>query len=180
MPPLRIAEKLEGVTAYTVYEPPNPPSDRLDRAESLVFIKDGFSWGAALFGPLWFLAKRLWLAALLYVVLTLVVTFGLYAIGFSGRALNWMLMAVALIAGFEAPSVQRWTLERRGWSFIGPVVGRSYGECERRFFDAWLPGEPVIASARPQAPTHGTLAAAAGAPVPSRPRRWGRLLGPKS
>jgi len=29
------------VVAYTVHEPPNPPADRLDRAERLVFIKDG-------------------------------------------------------------------------------------------------------------------------------------------
>ena len=33
---------------FTVHEPPNPPADRVDRAESLVFIKDGFSWAAAL------------------------------------------------------------------------------------------------------------------------------------
>ena len=41
---------------FTVHEPPNPPADRIDRAESLVFIKDGFSWIAALFAPLWLLA----------------------------------------------------------------------------------------------------------------------------
>ena len=27
---------------YTVHEQPNPPADRIDRAEKLVFIKDGF------------------------------------------------------------------------------------------------------------------------------------------
>ena len=44
---------LEGlsVAVYAVYEPPQRPADRLSRAESLVFVKEGFSWPAALFAP---------------------------------------------------------------------------------------------------------------------------------
>ena len=37
------------------------PADRLDRAERLVFVKDGFSWLAACCPPLWLLANGLWL-----------------------------------------------------------------------------------------------------------------------
>ena len=44
---------------FTVHEPPSPPPDRLERAESLVFVKDGFSWTAALFGPVWLLVHQL-------------------------------------------------------------------------------------------------------------------------
>ena len=36
---------------FTVHEPPNPPADRIERADKLVFVKDGFSWMAALFAP---------------------------------------------------------------------------------------------------------------------------------
>ena len=53
---------------FTVHEPPNAPADRVDRAESLLFIKDGFSWGAALFGPLWLLAHRLWWPLIGYII----------------------------------------------------------------------------------------------------------------
>ena len=49
---------------FTVHEPPDPPADRIDRAEKLVFIKDGFSWIAAVFGPLWMIFHRLWWALL--------------------------------------------------------------------------------------------------------------------
>ena len=68
---------------FTVHEPPNPPADRVDRAEGLVFIKDGFAWFAALFAPLWLLMHRLWWALLGYVVLAAVLQlaqkFGLLA-----------------------------------------------------------------------------------------------------
>ena len=52
---------------FTVHEPPNPPADRIERADKLVFVKDGFSWMAALFAPLWMLVHRLWWALLGYV-----------------------------------------------------------------------------------------------------------------
>ena len=45
---------------FTVHEPPDPPADRIDRAERLAFVRDGFSWSAALFTPVWLLAHRLW------------------------------------------------------------------------------------------------------------------------
>ncbi len=53
---------------FTVHEPPNPPADRIERADRLVFVKDGFSWMAALFAPLWMLVHRLWWALLGYIV----------------------------------------------------------------------------------------------------------------
>ena len=54
---------------FTVHEPPDPPADRIDRAEKLVFVKDGFSWAAALFGPLWMIFHRLWWALLGFVLI---------------------------------------------------------------------------------------------------------------
>ena len=52
---------------------------------------------------------------------------------------------------------------------LGAVSGRNLDECERRFFDGWLPSQPVIAPS----------SAADAAP----PRRWpviGSLLGAKA
>ena len=54
---------------YTIHERPDPAADRVDRAEGLVFIKDGFSWAAALFAPLWLIVHRLWWPLLGYVVI---------------------------------------------------------------------------------------------------------------
>ncbi len=44
-----------------------------------------------------------------------------------------------LIVGFEGNGLRSWRLERKGYVYLASVAGRSLEECERRFFDAWLP-----------------------------------------
>jgi hypothetical protein len=53
------------------------------------------------------------------------------------------LFAVHLLIGFEADEIHRLTLEQRGWQMIGSVTGSTPLECERRFFDIWLPANAV-------------------------------------
>jgi hypothetical protein len=140
---------------FTVHEPPDPPADRIDRAERLVFIKDGFSWAAAVFGPLWMLVHRLWWALLGL----LLITGGLQLIGkFTAADQRWLglaAFAVNVLVGFEADTLRRWALERRGWQMLGSVSGRNYAECERRFFEAWLPGQPILTPSPPSRPASG-------------------------
>jgi hypothetical protein len=134
---------------FTVHEPPDPPADRIDRAEKLVFIKDGFSWAAALFGPLWMIVHRLWWALLGFVV----IVGSLQLIGkLAVVDQRWMALAgfaVNLLVGFEADTLRRWALERRGWRMLGAVSGRTFDECERRFFEAWLPAQPILTPSAP-------------------------------
>ncbi|MBX9590099.1 MAG: DUF2628 domain-containing protein [Hyphomonadaceae bacterium] len=138
---------------FTVHEPPHPPADRIDRAESLVFIKDGFSWTAALFSPIWLLMHRLWWPLLGYVVVS-----GLFELARWSAAMGpgWLTLAgvaLHLLIGFEADTLRRWALDRRGWRTLGSVSDRNAAECERRFFQEWLPRQPLIASASgPSAP----------------------------
>jgi hypothetical protein len=133
------------VPTFTVHEPPNPPADRIDRAEVLVFVRDGFSWTAALLAPLWLLARRLWWPLLGYVLIACM-------IGLVGKGLrlgpSWIalgVLALHLLTGLEADALLRLSFDRRGWSMLGTVSGRSREECERRFFDAWLSSQPIIA-----------------------------------
>jgi hypothetical protein len=133
---------------FTVHEPPSPAADRVDRAESLVFIKEGFSWGAALFGPLWLLAHRLWWPLLGYVVVYGAIEAVRLARLIDQRWIGLVLFALNLLLAFEGDSLRRWALDRRGWRLLGAANGRNRAECERRFFDAWLPAQPVL-----QAPT---------------------------
>lgn len=136
--------------AYTVYESPAPAADRVDRAEALVFVKDGFSWAAFLFAPIWMLFHRLWLALLGYAVAVA----GLQVLGWAfGQQSVWMpLVALGfnLILGFEANSLRRWTLERKGWSMVGAATGPNFAAAERTFFDHWLPAQPMITVAQAQ------------------------------
>jgi uncharacterized protein DUF2628 len=129
---------------FTVHEPPNPPADRVDRAESLVFIKDGFSWLAALFAPIWLIAHRLWWPLLGYLLLAGGFDVTKRLAGVDPRWTGLAMLALNLLVGFEADALRRWALERRGWRMLGSVSGRTAAECERRFFDTWLPSQPII------------------------------------
>jgi hypothetical protein len=45
---------------------------------------------------------------------------------------------LALLLGFEAATLRRWTLTRRRWRNVGVVVADDIETAERRFFDAWV------------------------------------------
>ena len=45
---------------------------------------------------------------------------------------------LALLVGFEAATLRRFTLSRRRWSNVGVVVGDDLESAERRFFDTWV------------------------------------------
>ena len=131
---------------YTVHEPPEPPIDRIDRAGSLTFIGDRYSPQATALGPLWLLANRLWHAFALYLAAVAVIAGVIFLAGLNPRWLLLIVGALNLIIGFEAASLKRWALERRGWRTLGAVSGRSIDECERRFLESWLPGERMAAA----------------------------------
>jgi Protein of unknown function (DUF2628) len=159
---------------FTVHEPPRPPADRIDRAASLVFVKDGFSWQAALFAPLWLLLHRLWWPLLGYVIAN-----GVFeAIRWTGLVQpGWVTLAIIalhLLVGFEADTLRRWRFDRGGWRTLGVVSGRNAAECERRFYDEWLPSQPVIAPTAGASSPRGTGLPARKTPV------IGTLLGIRS
>jgi hypothetical protein len=138
------------VPSFAVYEPPNPPADRLDRAVGLVFLKDGFAWSAPLFAPLWMLAHRLWWPLFGYLVaLGLLLEAG----SLSVLRQKWIVLGLAALnvaVGLEAGPLRMWSLARRGWNNLGSVTGKTLAECERRFIEAWLPSQPSIDLGTPQ------------------------------
>jgi hypothetical protein len=153
---------------YTVHEPPNPDSDRADRADALVFVRDGFSLTAYLFAPFWMLANRTWLALAGYVAAACLIVIVISASGADPRWYFYAFTALSFLVGFEADSIQRWTLERRGWHQIGSVNGATQDDCERRFFDSWLKTVPAVATDRltPPGRPGGLSPAATGGTTP--------------
>ena len=53
----------QAMQTFTVHEPPNAPADRVDRAEGLLFIKDGFSGARPCSGRCGLAHRLWWLAA---------------------------------------------------------------------------------------------------------------------
>ena len=106
------------MAVYTVFEPPQrrgraaAQRAAAERAERFVFLRDGFSWGAFLFGPLWLLYRRLWLALIGYLIVFAALEFGLQVVrvGFGVQVLAGVL--IELLVGFEAPKT--WTITPGG------------------------------------------------------------------
>ncbi len=100
-----------------------------------VFLREGFSWGAALFTVLWAAWRGLWVwaAVLLAVELALV---GVQAwIGFDAASWAALLIGYHVVVGFSANDWRRARLARRGHLDAGIVLGRNLVAAEQRFFD---------------------------------------------
>jgi hypothetical protein len=127
------------VTAFSVYEPPKEAPDLFERADSLAFVKEGFSWPALFVPLLWLIYHRMWieLLVLLAVYLGLQWAFGTDP---QGQALaTWASLAIGVLFAFEANDLRTLALERRGYRLAGVASGGDRTEAERAFFTAWLP-----------------------------------------
>jgi hypothetical protein len=134
-------ENAEAIMAvYTVHEPPQKRYDTAGDADRFVFVRDGFSFWAFLLGPLWMLRHRMWLVLIGYVVLVVGLQFGLHRLGVEGAVPAVVGTLVALLVGFEAGTLRRFTLARRRWTNVGVIVGDDREVAEQRFFDAWVMG----------------------------------------
>jgi len=126
------------MSIYTVHEPPLRAGAAAPEPERYVFVRDGFSLWAFLFGPLWMLRHRMWLVFVLYVVISFVLE-GLVAVaGASDAGIGAVGLLISLWVGLEAATLRRFTLRRRGWRDVGVISGEDREAAERRFFDAWL------------------------------------------
>ncbi|WP_045837524.1 DUF2628 domain-containing protein [Hyphomicrobium sp. 99] len=137
------------MATYTVHEPPVSESDRVDRAVELAFVKDGFSWLTAIFPPLGFIANGLWLMAIAYLAGTGLLSYVLAQAKIDPDWIGLIIFMINIYLGFEISTLKRWMLDQKGWQMLGVVNGRSIAECERRFLESWLPGQPVIQSDTP-------------------------------
>jgi hypothetical protein len=132
---------------YTVHMRPSPERPDPDR---FVFIRDGFSFWAFLLGPLWMLRYRLWLGLLGYLAVAISLATALHFLGAPSGVRGAAALLLALIIGFEAATLRRFTLSRRGWNDLGIVVADDLEAAERRFFDVWVKGEPRVISPPPK------------------------------
>jgi hypothetical protein len=120
-----------------VYEPPLKAHESAPDPERFVFVRDGFSFWAFLLAPWWMLRHRLWLAFVCYVILAVALSVALRLIGTSAAVAIIAGALFSLLVGFEAATLRRFGLARRGWRNVGIVVGDDVESAERRFFDAW-------------------------------------------
>lgn len=155
---------------YTVWEQPGYGEQAAERA---LLVRDGFSWLAVIFGPLWLLFHRMFVVLLILLVgagglIALIdETLGEPVAGIVGLGLGvWF--------AFEARGLRRWALARRGWQLVGIVEAANRQEAERRYFASRSDGASSPGQAAPSGeiyPEDGRTAPTrrSGEPAPSAP-----------
>jgi hypothetical protein len=132
---------------FTVHQPPPRLGEAASAPERFVFVRDGFHFWAFVLTPFWLLRYRLWLAFTIYLAVSILV---LRLTGASSILQFLAGVLVALLIGFEAATLRRTKLARRGWKTLGFVVGEDAEMAERRFFAEW--GKRATPPAPPAAP----------------------------
>ena len=101
-----------------------------------LLVREGFSWGAALFGPVWLAARRAWVPAAL-VLLAYVLILAL-----NRAPVSTILVAgMAVLMGLSGHDLVRWWMGRTGYQQTGVVMGRSHEDARAR----WLTARPDLA-----------------------------------
>jgi hypothetical protein len=145
---------------YTVYAPPPRKGETASAPERFAFVRDGFHVWAFLLTPLWLLRYRLWLAFVVYAVVTGLIAVVMHRFGLSPSVQFASGFLVSLLVGLEAASIRRRKLAWKHWSTLGFVVGDDAEMAERRFFAQWVkragetpaPPPPPARTAPPAAP----------------------------
>jgi hypothetical protein len=130
---------------YTVHAPVMN-GDGVRATDRFAFVRDGFHVWAALLAPIWLAWHRLWLALIGWIVVVVALDVGMAALGVGSAAVFWVNLLIALLTGFEAASLWRWTLSRRSWRQLDVVVADDEEAAERRFFDRWTAKQRVLSN----------------------------------
>jgi len=154
-------EDLIIMPAYAVFEPPMRQRDRHDRTDRFVFLREGFSMAAFLFGALWMIRWRLWSAFIIYTATLVGLEFGLRRLGIAWPARLLVYVLIELLVGIEAANLRRGGLVRRGFRECGIVIADDRDLAERRFFD--------VRTIRQRGATNPLAPSPAGATTPAAP-----------
>ena len=86
-------------------------------------IREGFSLGAFLFGPVWLFAQRAWVAGI--IALAVLIGLGVVASVLNGSNLPLiLLLGYAALLGWNGRDLCRWSLARQGYEESHVLAGR--------------------------------------------------------
>lgn len=108
---------------------------RDESLESVVAIREGFSFYAFVFSILWPLYHRLWSMTTAYLIYYIVVGM-LHEWGWIGKdELIAIHVGFLLLMGSTAYDWRRWSLKRQGYKLFDIIAGCNYEDALRRFLD---------------------------------------------
>lgn len=126
---------------YTVMIPPPGSGGPREEIEQARLLPESFAWPAFVFGPLWLLGKRLWLASLILGLIWGGLFYAQNRFGLGGGALLLAHWALGIFLGLEGQNLIVRKLARQGWRLADVVEARDLPEAERRYFERALAGD---------------------------------------
>jgi hypothetical protein len=103
----------------------------LHPAHPPALVRDGFSFGAFLFGPLWLALHRAWIPAVLALVATVLI------MNLTGPPVGVvLLLGEMVLLGLSGRDLVRWSMARRGYTLVNAVVARNADAALLRLLDA--------------------------------------------
>ena len=133
---------------FTVHVP-SGIEDNVERAERTLFVREGFSLPAFVFGPLFLLYRRLWRAALAWLVAAIALSVLTHVLALSIPVTLLLYLVLAVLVGLEANEARRQALGGRGYIGSALVTGSTRTMVERTFFSASSATNLGTATGRP-------------------------------
>jgi hypothetical protein len=129
--------------------------------EELSFVRDGFSWLAFLFPPLWLVWHRLWVEAVVAVAV-LMAAAALGRVEGLSLAGSLLTLLVSVFVGLEGNAMRVAARERRGWEVEAVIDADDEEGAGTRYAAAAEDGEDetddrprIVPSASPPGTVHG-------------------------
>jgi hypothetical protein len=110
------------VKIWTAHEKPHA---------SPILLREGFSFGALIFGPFWLAAHRAWVPA--GVALVLEIAIPLLTLPPASLVL---FLGLAVLLGCSGRDLVRWSIARRGYLEANVVTGRNEDDAQARLLAA--------------------------------------------
>jgi len=106
---------------YTAHEKPHA---------SPILVREGFSFGALFFGPIWLAIQGAWLPAGAVLVLSI-----LFLLVHAPASLI-LILGLSVLVGFSGRDLVRWSISRRGYLESNVVTGRNDDDAHARLLEA--------------------------------------------
>jgi hypothetical protein len=99
----------------------------LRRDAEPVLVREGFSWGAFFFGPLWLAVHRAWIPAALCLAVYLLVLFLA-----SDPVASILSLGLAWLVGLSGHDLRRWSMAHHGFLETYVLIARSEADALAR------------------------------------------------
>jgi hypothetical protein len=86
-------------------------------------VREGFSWGAFLFGPIWLAAHRAWIPAAFALAAGILIL-----VLFPPPDRVFLMLALAVLLGLSGQDLRRWSMRQRGFTLAQVIAARTEPE----------------------------------------------------